>query len=269
MTDALALIDPISGADPVDDLSAVHEEMVVKESSNSGSSANFPAGHLVRRMAVLPRAAARFDGAPRWLVIFADLVALLIAFFVLMLSMSAFKPEAIAQLNGLPAGAAGAASVEAEPAAANGRALPQSASREAGAGARYLAGILVEQASALGAKADLSARPGGAVVILPASVVANASEGTDLFETLQRLSAAAPGRVSVLASSAVGDASSLYEAASSLPVLRTAGVAGVAVGVAGWLDVGSVAIAIRDARAGRSASSSTSAFGSMSGGGAS
>lgn len=69
-----------------------------------------PVTSLPRRRAVLPFVAARFDSAPRWLVIFADLVALLIAFFVLILSMSAFEPDAIARLNGEPAGAAGAMS---------------------------------------------------------------------------------------------------------------------------------------------------------------
>lgn len=203
---------------------------------------------LPRRRAVLPIAAVRFDGAPRWLVIFADLVALLIAFFVLMLSMSAFEPEAIARLNGEPAGAAGAMS---DPAAERGTgvALAPTVSAEGGAGARYLGSVLMQQVSAVAGSQQgrVDARAGGVVLVVPAALIAGAREGSDIYTTLQRISAAAPGRVTVFAASALGDSRSLMESVSALRLAST----GVETGFAGWLAPGEVAISIRDPRTGR------------------
>lgn len=206
-----------------------------------------PVKSLARRRAVLPHVAARFDGAPRWLVIFADLVALLIAFFVLILSMSAFEPDAIARLNGEPAGAAGAMT---DPVADRGTgvALTQTASAEAGAGARYLGSVLMQQVSAVAGtrQGRMDARAGGVVLVVPAALVSGAREGSDIYTTLQRISDAAPGRVTVFASSALGDSQSLLESVSALRLAPT----GVETGFAGWLAPGEVAISIRDPRTG-------------------
>lgn len=209
-----------------------------------------PVTSLPRRRAVLPFVAARFDSAPRWLVIFADLVALLIAFFVLILSMSAFEPDAIARLNGEPAGAAGAMSDPA-PERGTGVALVPTVSAEAGAGARYLGSVLMQQVSAVaGSKQGrMDARAGGVVLVVPAALIAGAREGSDIYTTLQRISAAAPGRVTVFAASALGDSRSLMESVSALRLAPT----GVETGFAGWLAPGEVAISIRDPRTGNSA----------------
>lgn len=204
-----------------------------------------PVTSLPRRRTVLPFAAVRFDGAPRWLVIFADLVALLIAFFVLILSMSAFEPDAIARLNGEPAGAAGAMS---DPAAERGTgvALAPTVLAEAGAGARYLGSVLMQQVSAVAGSQQgrMEARAGGVVLVVPAALIAGAREGSDIYTTLQRISAAAPGRVTVFAASALGDSRSLMESVSALRLAPT----GVETGFAGWLAPGEVAISIRDPR---------------------
>lgn len=205
-----------------------------------------PVKNLPRRRIVLPFAAVRFDGAPRWMVIFADLVALLIAFFVLILSMSAFEPDAIARLNGDPAGAAGAMS---DPAAERGTgvALAPTVSAEAGAGARYLGSVLMQQVSAVAGsqQGHMDARSGGVVLVVPAALIAGAREGSDIYTTLQRIAAAAPGRVTVFAASALGDSHSLMESVSALRLAPT----GVETGFAGWLAPGEVAISIRDPRA--------------------
>lgn len=205
-----------------------------------------PVKNLPRRRIVLPFTAVRFDGAPRWLVIFADLVALLIAFFVLILSMSAFEPDAIARLNGDPAGAAGAMS---DPAAERGTgvALAPTVSAEAGAGARYLGSVLMQQVSAVAGsqQGHMDARSGGVVLVVPAALIAGAREGSDIYTTLQRIAAAAPGRVTVFAASALGDSRSLMESVSALRLAQT----GVETGFAGWLAPGEVAISIRDPRA--------------------
>ena len=198
-----------------------------------------PVKNLPRRRIVLPFTAVRFDGAPRWL-------ALLIAFFVLILSMSAFEPDAIARLNGDPAGAAGAMS---DPAAERGTgvALAPTVSAEAGAGARYLGSVLMQQVSAVAGsqQGHMDARSGGVVLVVPAALIAGAREGSDIYTTLQRIAAAAPGRVTVFAASALGDSRSLMESVSALRLAQT----GVETGFAGWLAPGEVAISIRDPRA--------------------
>jgi len=205
-----------------------------------------------RRAAVLSSggvsgAVARFEGAPRWLVVFADLVALLLAFFVLILSMSSFEPDAVARLSGAPAGAAGALS-QTSNTAGTGTALAAKTDREVGAGAQYLASVLMQQVDAASGTHDsrLYAQPGGALLIVPAALVANAAQGSDMFATLQRVGAAAPGRVTVFASSALGDAASLMASVSALNIDAT----GVETGFAGWLEPGDVAISIRNPRRG-------------------
>ncbi len=189
--------------------------------------------------------AARFEGAPRWLVVFADLVALLLAFFVLILSMSSFEPDAVARLNGDPAGAAGA-QAQTSSTAGTGMALAARADREAGAGAQYLASVLKQQVDAVSGERDsqLYTQPGGALLVMPAGLIATATQGSDMFATLQRVSAAAPGRVTVFASSALGDGASLTEAVAGLNIEAT----GVETGFAGWLAPGDVAISIRNPR---------------------
>lgn len=200
---------------------------------------------VTARRTVLPVAAVRFDGAPRWMVVFADLVALLIAFFVLILSMSAFEPEAVAKLNGTPAGAAGALS-DGEAAQGTGAALEAGATADAGVGAQYLAGVLMRQVSAVAGAREgaLLTQPGGALLIVPARLIAGAREGSDIYTTLQRVAAAAPGRVTVLAGSVLGDSQSLIDAVSALKLAPT----GVDVGFAGWLAADDLAISIRDPR---------------------
>ncbi|MGD1934590.1 MAG: flagellar motor protein MotB, partial [Candidatus Phaeomarinobacter sp.] len=188
---------------------------------------------------VLDFAAARFGDAPRWMVVFADLVALLIAFFVLILSMSAFEPDAIAQLNGRPAGAAGAVS-DGVAAQGTGTAFHAGVETDVGAGAQYLAGVLMRQVNAAAGTQEgtLLTRPGGAVLIVPSRLIVGASQGSDIYATLERVSAAAPGRVTALAGSVLGDPQSLMDAISTLKLTPT----GVETGFAGWLAADDVAI---------------------------
>jgi len=233
MNDLSFTVDAPNGAE------AIAPEVVVVQQRRRRPAVLLPDG--------LSGAGARFEGAPRWLVVFADLVALLLAFFVLILSMSSFEPDAVARLNGDPAGAAGALS-QTSNTAGTGTAFAANADPETGAGAQYLASVLMQQMDAVSGGRDsrLYAQPGGALLVVPVDLVANAAEGSDMFVTLQRVGAAAPGRVTVFASSALGDAASLMEAVSALNI----GAAGVETGFAGWLVPGEVAISIRNPRRG-------------------
>jgi hypothetical protein len=184
-----------------------------------------------------PAPGGRFAGAPRWMVIFADLTALLIAFFVLMLSMSVFEPDAMARLNGEPVAAPGSG---AAPDTASQRPLPPLDAAEGGAGARYLGGLLVQQISTIdpALAVSLDVRDGGVVVTLPLEALAAARTGTDIHAVLSRVSAAAPGRMTLMAPSATGSKAGIETAMAALPDLDAG------IGFAGWLASDTAAIAI-------------------------
>lgn len=203
---------------------------------------------IAPRARVLPDVYARFAGTPRWLVTFADLVALLVAFFVMILSMSSFEPEALARLNGAPAGADGASNASV-PSRATGEALSNEIDISDGAGARYVASLLLGQLAALGVDqgVTVNASGQGVMLVLPASALADNETGREVRVVLGRLAKAAPGRITLLGAALIGDARSLYEAAP----FEAAGVStdmdlGIGVGVAGWLAQGQAAIAIRN-----------------------
>ena len=185
----------------------------------------------------------RAQAGPRWLATFADLVALLVAFFVMILSMSAFEPEAIARLTGTPAGAAGAGQHTA-PAHGAGAAAVPAKDAGSGPGARYLGSLMLAQLERLGvaADADLIPRDGGVVLMLPAGLLDSAAASADIAATLMRLAGAAPGRITVFAATGTGDAAGLYDAAMALD----ADPSRVAVGAAGWVERGQIALAIAD-----------------------
>jgi|GEM_PF-6689650 len=222
-------------------------EVVLASETTDANAEAVSVVYRPRRLAVISKAATRFDGTPRWLVVFADLVALLIAFFVLILSMSAFEPDAVARLTGNPAGAAGANAQLAE-GAGNGSAATSMAVRESGAGARYLAGVLQQQLAAVAGPRNVSLQSNSAVtaVFAPSTLFAGAGEGADVYEALRRIARAAPGRVTVFTGAAVADKADMIDAITGLGL---EGI-GVAIGFAGWLEADQVAVVVRDPRSG-------------------
>lgn len=195
-----------------------------------------------RRHMALPYVGQAAEQPQRWLTTFADLVALLVAFFVMILSMSAFEPDAVARLNGLPAGAAGAER-EAVPSGGEGRALVQSGDTEYDAGAHYLGGLLLAQSQVLGVSGvTLERKDGGVVLTLPATVLGSDSISLEVAAVLDRIAGAAPGRVSIFGAAPIGDAASLYEAS----LFARLDAEKIATGAAGWVVPGTVVVAIQD-----------------------
>ncbi len=196
----------------------------------------------VRRSSPLGLVGQFVPGAPAWLVTFTDLVALLVTFFAMMLSMSAFEEDALAALSGR-AGQATLVRTQLE-SGAGPASVSSEQDAEAGAGARYLANVLRGQLATLGAGGEvtLAATGNRATLTLPARLIENPLLRADLYAALERMANAAPGRVTVFASVSGVDAQSWSEAIAALD----ARAGGVAVGAAGWLGSGEAAIVIRD-----------------------
>ena len=227
-------------------LDAVQTDAAVAASDAAAvTSATAVPDKVTRRAAGAMPVGLRFAGAPRWMVVFADLTALLIAFFVLILSMSSFEPDAIARLTGVPVQATGDGT---SPDDASGRPLVPVTAAAEGAGARYLGGLLVQQLSALEPDADVTLRVGdtGVVVLVPEDMLTGMTGYGDTGVVLERVARAAAGRVTLLASSALGQADRLEAAMAALP--RIGG--GTGIGFAGWLAPGQAAIAIAEEPAG-------------------
>lgn len=202
----------------------------------------------LRRAGLLAFRPVPGDGAPRWLVTFADLVALLVAFFVMMLSMSAFEPDSVARAPQPMAGASGAADTDA---------AVRAPVADTGAGARYLAQVLTTKLAALGSAdaVTLVPAPGGSIVMLPRALVTDPAVAPDLRAVLARLADGAPGRVTLYLPAPDAVDAAWREALASAAAIRGERRAaeetarGIAPGIAGWLPAGQAAIAIRDREA--------------------
>lgn len=194
----------------------------------------------LRRAGLLAFRPVPGDGAPRWLVTFADLVALLVAFFVMMLSMSAFEPDSVARAPQPMAGASGAADTDA---------AVRAPVADTGAGARYLAQVLTTKLAALGSAdaVTLVPAPGGSIVLLPRALVTDPAVAPDLRAVLARLADGAPGRVTLYLPAPDAVDAAWREALAAASVVRDGD--GLAPGIAGWLSAGQAAIAIRDREA--------------------
>lgn len=113
----------------------------------------------------LPSPAAGEGAPPIWLISFADLVGILLAFFVLIFSMSQLDAERLAQMGGgvdrgteaVPGATGAAVMVE--------RNAPQ-AEREVGEDLGYLGSLLREQVSRETLLADTIVRQSGARIVL-------------------------------------------------------------------------------------------------------
>ena len=175
------------------------------------------------------------SGAARWLVTFADLMALLTVFFMLMLSMSSLEPEVLSRQPEGMAGVDGAAAALALPA------------DDTGAGARYLAHVIASKLDALGAGADIviGRAPGHVTVTFPLAVAAGPL-GRELGEALSRAATAAPGRITLFVPAPHADADAGAWERRLIQGLPRA--PGVARGVAGWLMPGRAMISIADTR---------------------
>lgn len=212
----------------------------------AGSAASV---RVVRRRVVgLPLAGVQ--GAPQWLVTFADLVALLVAFFVMMLSMSAFDSDALSRQPDLAPGTSAAARAVASPVAA--------ADTDAGAAARYLALVIADKVSRLdvAGNVDLRTIPGGALVTLPRSILDGGPASAEFGAVVARVAAGAPGRLMLYAPAPSGGDAAWREALEDVRrVYVASGETAAGIGIAGWLAADRVAVAISDRRVRRGGAS--------------